>query len=541
MRPPRLFTNAADLAHLLAPAPSSAPAWARWEWGFLAGITALALALGLSNLGAPSLWHDELVHVYVAKHIADHGWPALPSGAVYPSSTAYNYLLALFVGFFGDAEHVVRLPSVLLSGVNAAGVYLLCRLWLGRPAAVAAALLFVTSPWQVAWARQARLYEFQVSSYLLLLFCSWRYFTVNPRQALWYGSGAIGAYGIGILTSFHSILYLGPIGLFALGLGWRDRDRDLRWAWAVGACMMLGLLTILCFWLNPNPVDRAAVFQTGLGGTLVDHTRADRFYYFRFLANNLSLGYFLVAAVGAASLMARRDRNSLWMLAAFLVPVLVLTYLVGYRRFRFMFFAYPIYVMISAHGLVILFAALRAYRRSVVHALIAVVVTLFLGRLAYSTLELVEDSLETAGGAATTLAIKHPAWRKAGEWVREHLEESDAILTTTYLPAHYYAGRVSNWFPNRYTRWEQQESGLEGLESLEELRTFLTQHPRGYFIAEASRFMFWSRHGDLVEVLRSEYEWVESHMTGVEAASTPDDVCVWRWDFVQPDGTVVVP
>lgn len=520
-----------DLVALLVRPALPAPAWTRWEWALAGGVALMALALGLSHLGAPSLWHDELVHVYVAKHIAAAGWPALPSGNLYPSSIAYNYLLALFVGIFGDAEFVVRLPSVLLGACNAVLVYVLCRDWLGRSTAIAAALLFVISPWQVAWMRQARLYEFQVTSYLLLLLTGWRYFSAAPGRALGFGVAAIGAYLVGVLTSFHSILYLGPVGVFAFILGLQEGRRDRRWAWALAACTALGLLTMLCFWLNPNPVDRAAVFQTGLGGELVDHTRADRFYYFHFLANNLSVGFFAVAVVGTLSLLLARDRRSLWVVFGFFVPVLVLTYLVGYRRFRFMFFAYPLYVMICAHGLIVLVTALRAYRRSVAHLLCAALIAVFLARLALSLLELTGDSLEAASGANTTLAIKHPQWRKAGAWVREHREDGDAVVSTTYLPAFHYAGPVDTWFPNRYTRWERQESGLEGLGSLAEFKEFLAAHPRGYFIAEASRFMLWSRHGDLVEVLRSEFEWVDTHMTKIDDASSDEDVGVWRWDF----------
>jgi len=528
-----LFEPVREVFDALVSPHRPAPRWTLWEVLVLGATSLVALLLGVSNLGGPSLWHDELVHVYVAKQIAASAWPALPSGNFYPSSSAYNVLLAVFVKLLGDAESVVRLPSVVLGVCNVMLVYWLTRNWLGRPTAIAAALFFALSPWHVAWMRQARLYEFQVTSYLLLLHFAWRFFTAEPEAAFRSGMIAIGAYFLGILTSFHSILYLGAVGVFALGLGFQCRKKDLRWAWAVAACAAIGMLTILCFWLNPNPVDRAAVFQTGLGGELVDHTRADRYYYFHFLANNLSLGFFVVATVGAFSLLARRDRESLWVLLGFLVPVLILTYLVGYRRFRFMYFAYPLYVMISAHGLLVLLAVIGTWRRSLVHGVCAILIVLFVGRLAVSMVALTGDSLEAASGADTTLAIKHPKWRKAGHWVREHRMDTDALLTTTYLPALYYAGRVDNWFPNRYTRWERQESGMEGLGSLDELKSFLAEHPRGYFIAEASRFMFWSRHGDLIEVLRSEFEWVEANMTRVEEASSEDDVCVWRWDFTR--------
>lgn len=71
---------------------------------------------------------------------------------------------------------------------------------------------------------------------------------------------------------------------------------------------------------------------------------------------------------------------------------------------------------------------------------------------------------------------------------------------------------------------------MAGLGSLAELRAFLAEHPRGFYIAEDSRFMMWRWHGDLINDLGLEAFWVEKHMTRVEEACS-DDVQVWQWDF----------
>ena len=518
---------------------SPAPPMTHWEWVFLAATVLASLALGMANLGVPSLWHDELVHVYVAKNIAATGWPALPSGNFYPSSTAYNYLLALFVALFGDSGFAVRLPSALLGGFNVALAYFLCRHALGRPAALFTALFLATSPWHVAWSRQARLYESQVTSYLLLLHCAWQYFIAsNTRNALRYGSGAIAAYTVGILTSFHSIVYLGPVGAFAILIGLRDPQSRRRCAAAVAACTALGLLTILWFYLNPNPVDRAAVFETGLGGNLLDPLRTDRYYYFRFFADNLSTGFLALLFIGSFLLLAGRDRRALWILLGFWAPVLILTFFVGYRRFRFVYFAYPIYVMIGACGLTGILGFARHYRRSVLHGVCTVALLLFVARLALSEAALTRDSVLVASGADYSLATLHPQWKRPAEWVKAH-RNGEAVLTTTFLPAYHYIGHVDNWFPNRYTLWEYQESGLTGLGSLEELKAFLAEHPKGYFLAEYSRFEKWRWNDDLVDVLGQEVSWVETHMTRIAEASS-EDVYVWHWDFLH-DGHVVIP
>lgn len=422
-----MYSNAANslLRRLTGGLPTyvlpSPPAWARWEWAVLLVLPSLALGLGLANLDGPSLWHDELVHVYVAKSIAATGWPSLPSGNFYPSSTVYNILLAVFVKLFGDGTFLVRLPSVLLSGVNVVVVYLITRAWLGRNVALATALTLALSPWHVAWARQARLYEFQLFVYLFFLVASWRWLQVRrPPRARTWGVVAVVSYVVGIFTSFHSILFLGPVGGFALLCAFYDRQWKSRYGTTILACFILGILSILWFRFNPNPVDRAAVFETGLGGTLLDYLRTDRYFYFRFLNNNLSRGFMALFGLGTLVLLAARDRRGLYVTLAFWVPVLILTFFVGYRRPRFMYFAYPVYVMLSSVGLVGLLQLIAHYRRNWIHGAAAVLALVFLGRLAVSAAALTADSIEAASGAHTTLAIRHPQWKKPTAWVKEH-------------------------------------------------------------------------------------------------------------------------
>jgi hypothetical protein len=512
--------------------PQEREAWAWWEWPLLASSVVLALALGLANIDGPSLWHDELVHVYVAKSIAATGWPSLPSGNFYPSSTAYNAILAIFVGLFGDDAFWVRLPSILLGGCSVALLYLLSRAWLGRNVAIAATLCLALSPWHVAWIRQARLYELQLLVYLAFNAACWKWlYHPDTNYARRWGLAAIGAYIIGVLTSFHSILFLGAVGGYAILRTLAARQWKSRYVTTIATCTILGVLSILWFRFNPNPVDRAAVFQTGLGGTLLDYLRADRYFYFRFLANNLSSGFLLLAVLGTGLLLSTRDRKGLFIVLVFWIPVLVLTFFVGYRRPRFMYFAYPFYVMLSSVGLVGLVCLASKWKRSWLNGAAALLALLFLLRLSVSAVDLARSSLEAATGAHVTVARRHPQWEKPTSWLREHRGDG-AVLTTTFLPVHHFVGHVDNWFPNRYNHWEWQESGMTGLSSLDELRAWLGEHPTGFYIAEDSRFMMWRWHGDLVNDLGVEAAWVEKYMVHVEDASS-DDVQVWRWDFTK--------
>lgn len=503
------------------------PPFRLWEAAVVLSAMLLSLAFGFPNLAGPCLWHDELVQVYVAKHIAAHGWPALPSGVFYPSSMAYNYLLAGVVALFGDGPVAVRSPSVVLGALNVLLTYLLVRRLAGREVAVVAALALAVSPWQVAWARQARFYPLQMTAYLLFLQGTWAAFEAKtPASAVKNAALALGAYTLGMFTSFHSALFLGTAGGYALAMGVLERRWRSRWTVAILLCGVTGVITLAALWFNPNPADRQAVFETGLGGTLIDAQRPGRFFYLQWLNNNLSTGFLLLALLGTAGLALRERRRGVFLVLAFWAPVLALTFLIGYRRERFMFFAFPLYCALFSYALVALVPWMARFRQSWRHGLAALAIFLFFCRLAVSEAHLVQDSLDTARGAPLTLAKKHPQWDKPSAYLRAHRTD-EAVLTTTYLNALYYVGHADNWFPNRYQWWEGQESGLKGLGSLDELEAFVREHPRGFFIAEYERFEKWKDHTQL-KVLAREFAWIREHMRRIDEACS-EDVALYAW------------
>jgi len=490
----------------------------------------LAIGLGLLHLDAPSLWHDELVHVFVAKDIAATGTPHLPSGMPYPSALAYNYLLAAFVYFGADAASVVRLPSVLLSGLNVVLLYLLARAWLGIGPALLAAAMLALSPWHVAWARQARPYELQLCGYLIFLIGAWRASEAPTAATAWRWAGvALAGYLAGVLSTFHAVLFLGPAGGFCLLMAASERRLRSRWNAGVLLCGIVGAATLGALLYNPNPADTQAVFSNArIGGDLTDPNRTERDYYGAWLRDNLSTGLWLSALAGSLALAWKRDRKALFLLLAFWVPLLVLTFLIGYRRPRFLYFAFPAYVMLSAYGIWTIANWVRLARRHWVWAPLSIAAAAFLLRLGWSLTLLTGNALETAAGDPMTLATRHPQWKRPAAYVNRHKDDDTAILTTTHLPVLYYVGRVDEWFPNRYTPWETIESGLPGLSSLDELKAFVAQHPKGFYLAEHSRFLQWKDHGAIRDQLGPEVAWVQQNMRWIPRASS-DDVMVYAW------------
>ena len=103
-----------------------------------------------------------------------------------------------------------------------------------------------------------------------------------------------------------------------------------------------------------------------------------------------------VTVVGTGVALLRERRRGVFAVAAFWVPVLILTFLIGYRRPRFMFFAFPFYVCLSSYGIVQLVRFSLQFRRSALHGVVAVLIAVFFVRLPISAKELTLDSVRVA-------------------------------------------------------------------------------------------------------------------------------------------------
>jgi 4-amino-4-deoxy-L-arabinose transferase-like glycosyltransferase len=499
----------------------------RAEWALVVLAVLAALVLGFANLGAPSLWHDELVQVFVAKQTLETGVPQQLSGRFYPSGLAYSYLLAGFIGLFGDGEAAVRAPSVHAAGLNVLLTFLLLRPLLGRAPAVLACWCLAVFPWSVAWSREARFYALHQTSYLAVLLFAWHALTAERRgKAVRNGMYSLAAYAAGVLTALHSTLFTVTVGVNGAIRALAERRVRSRGAAVFAIAVLAGAVTTGVYLASLPQADYDAIFKEGgIGGNTADRSidpqRSERAFYFIFLAFNLSVGYLLLAALGFVLMVGKEGRRGLYVALAFWIPLFALTFLIGYRRYRFMYFAYPLYVAAHAYAMCWLAGFVWRARGNVVRSLVSILIVAFGFRVGVSTIKLVASSVDAASGADVTLARRHPQWRDPCHYVRDRLGPQDAVLSTTYLPALYYVGRCDDWFPSRMLPWEHIDSGSEGLLDVEALQGFMEEHPTGYFLAERRRFKD-------VRKLQQDWLWVETNLRRVFAASN-EDITVYAW------------
>lgn len=494
-----------------------------WEWLLVAGAVLCALGLGGFRLGVASIWHDEAIQVYVADSILRTGKPLVPGGYVCASSPLFNALLAGVIAVAGDGEAAVRAPSVVFAGVNVLLMFLVTRPLLGRGAALLAAWLLALSPWSVAWSREARFYSFQVTWYLAMMWCVWRLFSAEDWRrckGLLLGIGAI--YLCGILTSLHSVLFLAAPGVAAAIFLAQERRLRSRWTLACCGVGVLGVVTMAGYYAQLPRADFLAIFKEAhIGVSVTDPVRPDRWYYFDWLWSNLSSGLFAAALAGSALMVWRERRRGVVAALAFWAPLLIMTFLISYRRPRFMYFAFPFYIAAVSYALVWMAAFVASSRRGVWRLASAVVLGAVLVRLGASVVFLTCDAIAAARGADATLATRHPQWRKPCLYVRDRLQDGSVVISTEYASAYYYMRRVDDWYPSRCIPWEVDETGMAGLRGVSDLERYMAAHPKGYFLADWWRF-------DVPEDFAADRAWVQAHLRRIDEASSAD-VTLYAW------------
>ena len=494
----------------------------KWEILLVAFAVTIALFLGSTNLATPSLWHDEAVQVAVAKNIVATGQPLLPSGRPHAVAPVYNAIMAGFVYLFGSGEGAVRMPSVLFGGVNVVLLYLVTRSLLGRSTALIAAFALALSPWSLAWSRQARFYAFQQTLYLATTGIAWQLFKArDTKRMLGWGTALVAAYLLGIGTSLHSLLFLAGIGAYAFCMMLFDPPDRKRWLiWWLASCLVFAL-SVFFYWLTLPQMDASIVFSP------IATEGVPWLYYLDWLAGNLGATFFILALAGTVLLLYREKREGLYTALCFWGPVLVLSVFITYRKHRFMYFAFPFYGVLFSYALIRMSAFVRttfsapATRKTVWHVAGAVLIVLFGARTAWSAIRLVGNSFSVARGNDTTLATRHPQFRKPCEYVRTHLTNDTTVLTDTFVTVLYYVGRVDNWYPNRCIPGEYWEAGPMGLKDVRELQEYIVQHPKGFFICEW--FRFWHS-----PVLKEDVDWVDANMKRIDEACS-GDVRVYSW------------
>jgi 4-amino-4-deoxy-L-arabinose transferase-like glycosyltransferase len=485
-----------------------------WQTLFGLGLITLAgFALGVHDLGTKSFWYDELRQVQVAQLPFAEWTEALKLHAARP----LDYLLTRLLLNFTRSEWVLRLPALLWSTLTIPVVYQLGRRLLGRREGLIAAFLFSQSALIVTYAQEMRPYAL----YALAAAVSFWALDAGLRGGSWRAWAVYAAaHAVGVLAHYFWLMILaGQIVYVAASalLGGVARRRVGQFALAAAAGVAVLFLTADASVVVPlaeNFAGAVAAQAANTAPTVSLHapgvnpfapTMTSDFFVGRILeqlgaGGGLALWLFNgLAVLGvAASVQARVRHGALlarfagrlpYLLAwLFVGPGLIIGYLV-YRNeifaMRYVLFALPAYLLLTARGLTAVLGWLKEQRGA-----------LAAGGLAVAALAVFTGL--NARAVWAYYATPKDDWRRMGAFLAANVRPGDAIFAPDVQTfVEYYFPGASEYLVYADSRREAQYT--------------YAQHTRTWFVVSN-----WATYdtGDTRKVIELfpgvTYEWATS-------------------------------
>ncbi len=430
----------------------------RKEIALVLAITGLGALLRLYQLGAQSLWLDELFSVFLSRYdlreiVARTAQDTMPP--------LYYFLLHLALQL-GTDEAIVRLPSCLFSVLSIPLMYILARALFDARTAGLAALTVAISPFQVLFAQEARMYAlmgFLVLAAVTFFHRAW------TKGGFWNWVLFILATTLALYTHSVAFLYLIALDLFALveREHWRDHWRQLVVAHFIFFVLFLPWAAVQVqqalhvqagFWSSvPSP----AVFVTVPFLFLNSDTMPPVFVGIMLFA---CIALFVLALVPTVRIIRSSHVHTIGLrlaLTLFFVPLVGLYALSLFR---------PIFVertlLASSFGLVLLLAWALAFARP--RPLYLVLGTI-----------VVVGMMMSLANYDFNPAVQKPPFREAAVSLSSQLRPGDVVVHTSdssALAFNYYLPKLTNYFlagdPDYVTETTRGTSGrLAGLEPAE--------------------------------------------------------------------------
>ncbi len=219
----------------------------------VAGAVAVVVSMGSMVAVGSALWLDEALSVEIARLPLGDLEQALRIDGAPP---LYYVLLHAWMSIFGDGDTAVRgLSAVFAVGTLPLAWYAGRRIG-GASGAVAAVLVFATSPYLVRYGSETRMYSaviFLVVAGYLAIVRAWERPSSYGRLAL---LGAI--CGLLVLTQYWALYLLLATGLVLVRAAWRPREPALRrTAVRVLAAAVIGSVVFMAPWLPTFLYQRA--------------------------------------------------------------------------------------------------------------------------------------------------------------------------------------------------------------------------------------------------------------------------------------------
>jgi hypothetical protein len=199
--------------------------------------------------------------------------------------------------------------------------------------------------------------------------------------------------------------------------------------------------------------------------------------------------YTLFAAISVSAILWKeenRDR-ALIVIIGFLVPFLLLSLLLDQKNSRYLFFIFPLFVAMAAHGVYEAWEKARRIRRkTLAKSLVLLAIALLLIQTCIGTYSMIYSEYQPL-----PYEDPHPHWGYASEYVETLLSEDEIVLSTMPVCTLYYLGKTDYWLrQNEYYGYIDQQGVLRdrytGAMILKDYETFINEikDKHGWIIAD---------------------------------------------------------
>ncbi|MCL7413256.1 MAG: glycosyltransferase family 39 protein [ANME-2 cluster archaeon] len=280
---------------------------------------------------------DEAISSIAAVALMQNGLPVLPSGIVYSRAILNTFLIAASFNLFGINEFAARLPSVLFGTLTIFLVYIMGLKWGNRRIAIIATVLVTFSVWEIAWSRQARMYQQLQFFYLLSLFTFYE-FTYN-KSIKWLTLLAFSVIGA-VLSHVFGYILLIVFLVYLVTLTLKEHKRmniDKIGINHIALALVFMALLVLSFYRG--------VIQSVL------ETDIDYYDTYIYLLKK-DLGIFLFLAVPGGTVLVNKDwKKGLILIAALVLPLYFIFFHVLLIGTRYLYFVIPILFILIGYFL----------------------------------------------------------------------------------------------------------------------------------------------------------------------------------------------
>jgi len=200
---------------------------------FLLVIVLLGTGLRLFDVGAESLWTDEMLSVDHARQSSVH--EVIEHVRAKEAAPPLHYVfLHYWIMIFGDSDVSVRIPSAIFSIASIILLYVIIKLFFSERTALITAFLFSISMQQVLYAQEARLYSMFTFIALLATYFFVRSFIMSSKAYLvWYFITLT----IALYTNYLTVVL---VVLYGLVLLWKNKEKK-RWSLYTSLALLFSL------------------------------------------------------------------------------------------------------------------------------------------------------------------------------------------------------------------------------------------------------------------------------------------------------------